>query len=308
MKKKRMIWAINPFEEERKLLQNAVVLLKPLSAKAQLQVEPVYVVSPAELRATLEFSVPEKERLHAVSNKTLASALQSLHVPWLLKPKVLMTHGLTLEATTTALSTCAEASGAELILAGTHARRGMARVFLGSFAETLAMLSRVPVLLVNLRLEPITNFRSVLFATDFSPESRLAFRRFYETFAPMKSKIILYHALPKPPKWVIQSGKTLVGGKGSRSDRERFQEELSLATKLAIPFLEAAKAAEGTVELVVGEAEGKIYEGILQNALKRHVSVIGMASRSGKLSATLLGSASRGVLRRSEVPVWIFHA
>ncbi len=49
MTKRRIIWAINPFEEERRLLRNAVVLLKTLSARAQFEVEPVYVVSPAEL-------------------------------------------------------------------------------------------------------------------------------------------------------------------------------------------------------------------------------------------------------------------
>ena len=53
MKKKRIIWAINPFEEERKLLRNALVLLKTMSAKADFEIEPVYVVSPAELQVNL---------------------------------------------------------------------------------------------------------------------------------------------------------------------------------------------------------------------------------------------------------------
>ncbi len=256
---------------------------------------------------SLEFTVPEKERLHAVAKKALYHALQTLRLPNLLEPKVLVTHGLTLEAATTELSRHAETSGAELIVAGTHARKGIDRFILGSFAETLLMLSRVPVLLVNLRLKPITNFRAAVFATDFSSESRQAFRRFCETFAPMGTKIILYHALPKPPKWVIQSDTNLLDGEGILSPKERVQEKVSTAKELAAPFIEEAKAAKAKVDFVIGEAEGKVHDAILQNALKTGASVIGMASRSGKLSATLLGGACRGVVRRSRLPVWIFH-
>jgi nucleotide-binding universal stress UspA family protein len=43
----------------------------------------------------------------------------------------------------------AEAVGADLIVMGTHGRRGLSRVFLGSVAERVVRLSRVPVLTVR---------------------------------------------------------------------------------------------------------------------------------------------------------------
>ena len=304
MEKRRIIWAVNPFEEERKLLRNAVVLPRTLSANAQFEVEPVYVVSPAELRVSLEFSVPEKERLHTVAKQALDRAVQILRLPNLLEPRVLVTHGLSLEATTTALSRHAETNGAELIVAGTHARKGVDRFMLGSFTENLLILSHVPVLLVNLGLKPVRNFRRVIFASDFSPESRKAFRRFCETFTPMNAEIILYHAVPKPPKWTLRSGTNLFVGDATKGR----QEKLSMRKKLAQPFLEEATVAKARVELRIEEAEEKIYEEIVLKAVNERAGVIGMASRSGTVAATLLGSATRGVVRRSPVPVWVFHA
>ncbi|OGQ78567.1 MAG: hypothetical protein A3F90_01050 [Deltaproteobacteria bacterium RIFCSPLOWO2_12_FULL_60_19] len=304
MKQRRIIWAVNPFEEERKLLRNAVFLLRTLSAKAQFEIEPVYVVSPAELRVSLEFSVPEEERLHTVAKQALDRAVQILRLANLLEPKVLVTHGLSLEATTTALWRHAETNGAELIVAGTHARKGVDRFMLGSFAENLLVLSRVPVLLVNLGLKPVRNIRRVVFASDFSPESRKAFRRFCETFAPMNAEIFLYHAVPRPPKWTIQSGTNLFVGDATKSR----QEKLSMRKKLARPFLEEATAAKARVEISVEEVEGKIHEAIVRKAVKERASVIGMASRTGTVAATLLGSATRGVVRHSPVSVWVFRA
>ncbi|HMA87945.1 MAG TPA: universal stress protein [Burkholderiales bacterium] len=43
----------------------------------------------------------------------------------------------------------AEAWRAELIVIGTHGRRGMSRLFLGSVAESLVRIARAPVLLVR---------------------------------------------------------------------------------------------------------------------------------------------------------------
>ena len=44
----------------------------------------------------------------------------------------------------------AQAWGADLIVLGTHGRRGLARVFMGSDAEQIARTAPVPVLLVRL--------------------------------------------------------------------------------------------------------------------------------------------------------------
>lgn len=250
---------------------------------------------------SLEFSVPEKERLHTVAKQALDRAIQFLRFPNLLEPKVLVTHRLSLEATTTALSRHAETNGAELIVAGTHARKGVYRLMLGSFAENLLILSRVPVLLVNLGLKPVKNFRKVVFASDFSPESRKAFRHFCETFAPINAEIILYHAVPKPPKWTLQCGRNLFVGDAVSSR----QDKLSMRNKLAQPFLEQATAAKVRVEIRIEEAEAKIHEAIVRKAVKERASVIGMASRSGTVAANLLGSATRGVVRRSPVAVWV---
>ncbi|HEY7317400.1 MAG TPA: universal stress protein [Candidatus Binatia bacterium] len=301
---RRIIWAINPFDEEPRIVRNGAVVLRTLSRRASFEVEPTYVVSPAELRAQLEFSVPEKERLQTVAKRALDRVLQKVRLPNLLEPKVLVTQSLTSKATATALSHYAETSGAELIVVATHARRGIDRLFLGSFAEALIVLSHVPVLVFSHQLKPIRRVNTTVFATDFSQESRRVWGRFCKTFSALGAKIVLYHAITKPPKWPLQGGTSIF----ERSTLKKRQENIGLAKKHADSFLEEAKNTGDRVQIAIEQAQGKVYEAILHKAAKTRASVIGMASLSGKLSATLLGSASRGVMRMSSIPVWIFRA
>jgi nucleotide-binding universal stress UspA family protein len=227
-----------------------------------------------------------------------------VRLPSLLEPKVLVTQSLTLTATATALSRYAEERRAELIVVAAHARSGIERLFLGSFAETLLVRARVPVLLFNHKQKPIRNISRAVFATDFSEESRQAWNRFYATFSATGAKIVLYHAIPKPAKWTLQGGTSLL----DRLSPKKRQQNIALAEKRADSFLEETRSAGNSLEIAIEEVPGKIYEVILHKAAKTRASLIGMACLSGKLPATLLGSASRGVLRNSPVPVWIFRA
>lgn len=66
----------------------------------------------------------------------------------------------------------------DLVVIGTHGRRGLEKVLLGSVAETILRRSPVPVLTVGPHVtaepESVTKMRQLLFATDFSPASETA--------------------------------------------------------------------------------------------------------------------------------------
>lgn len=73
------------------------------------------------------------------------------------------------------LSQIVEKRNIDLIIAGTHARRGLKRMVLGSMAEKIYRQAKCPVLTVRPELTPAFannwQLKSVLFATDFSETS-----------------------------------------------------------------------------------------------------------------------------------------
>jgi nucleotide-binding universal stress UspA family protein len=78
------------------------------------------------------------------------------------------------------ISVMAEKHKIDLIVTGTHGRRGVEKLLLGSTAEEILRCSRTPLLMVGpdnlVSPEAEAKPRRILYATDFSPESEPAMR------------------------------------------------------------------------------------------------------------------------------------
>ena len=119
----------------------------------------------------------------------------------------------------------------DLLILGTHGRGGLKKVILGSVAEELFRLASCPVLTVGPNvIEPKgpTEFRRILFATDFGPASLHALPCAIPLAAESKARLTLLHVvLPVPvvdvgPYWYV--GKDLVGQQ--QSARARYVAQL----------------------------------------------------------------------------------
>jgi nucleotide-binding universal stress UspA family protein len=76
------------------------------------------------------------------------------------------------------LSSVARDRGIDLIVAGTHGRHGLGKLLSGSIAEEISEVVSLPILLVGPEIaiapEMAVRLERILYATDFSPESRTA--------------------------------------------------------------------------------------------------------------------------------------
>jgi len=76
------------------------------------------------------------------------------------------------------ISMMAEKQKIDLIVIGTHGRRGVEKLLMGSTAEEILRCARAPILMVGpdnlVPPEKEANPRRILYATDFSPESNAA--------------------------------------------------------------------------------------------------------------------------------------
>src|SRR5271165_737556 len=101
------------------------------------------------------------------------------------------------------LSDLIERDEIDLLVLGTHGRGGLKKVILGSVAEELFRLASCPVLTVGpaVPAEPAgsTEFRRILFATDFGPASSHALHYAISLATESKARLMLLHVVMPVP-------------------------------------------------------------------------------------------------------------
>lgn len=306
MAKIKIIWAFNPFQNNRKVFKSSVELLKAWTDTGLYQVEPTFVVSPAEAKVVLEFSVPARVRFQTVARRACLRALRGVRFPGLMSPKILVENHLTISHSAKALVDYARSQKAHKIVVGTQGRDGLDRLLLGSFAETLLYFAKIPVLLINPQVGRPASLKNILFASDFSVVSLKAFHRLVATAERHGAGILVYHCLPRPFRWAKQAAEFLFG-RGMMSTGEYLRIEADNREKDAGVFLRYAEKHGVPVQLKIDETDKEISDAILIAAGKANSDLIAMVSQTGKAKTALLGSTTRGVIRKAKTPVWVMR-
>jgi len=97
----------------------------------------------------------------------------------------------------TVLSSVVRKEEIDLIVAGTHGRHGLGKLLTGSVAEEISEIMSVPILLVGpeIVVSPQAEVRvdRILYATDFSPESRMAMDFAYMLAQKYRARLYFLH-------------------------------------------------------------------------------------------------------------------
>jgi nucleotide-binding universal stress UspA family protein len=153
----------------------------------------------------------------------------------------------------------------DLIVVGTHGRRGLKKLVLGSVAEEIFRRARCPVLTIGPHIEKNGlaegQIRSLVYATDFSAGSMQALPYALGLARENQARLTLVHVLHKLPETATADADQLV-----EACRERL-------LQLVPPAAQAACAAEATV------LAGNPADGILREAAARHAQLIVMGAR-----------------------------
>lgn len=178
----------------------------------------------------------------------------------------------------------------DLLVIGTHGRRGFRRLLLGSIAEEIIRHAPCPVLTVG----PHASFPScgqfhpkhVLFATDASPDSFRALPYAVKFAKRECSDVILVHVLEK--------------GHARSPEAEAFAALIRESLHHTIP-LTAIKSCSPEILIRFGDP----VEEILGAARERESELIVMGARSGamKLESVLSKGVSYGVIAGATCPV-----
>ncbi len=197
------------------------------------------------------------------------------------------------------LADLANETNADLIVVGSHGRGLLGRILLGSVAGGLLHYTRRPVLLVRMQICETEAgvecsvmcddlLERVLFPTDFSDPSAVAFRYLERLVESNHSAITLLHVQDQ----VRLAHQMERLEEFNKIDQERLED---LKTRL-----EARGAKHVEIKIILGRPT-KV---IVQEAREGKASLILMATRGrGALEEVMVGSVAANVARLSPVPV-----
>lgn len=184
----------------------------------------------------------------------------------------------------------------DLVVMGTHGRRGLRRLFIGSVAEEVLRKAPCPVLTVRAGedVAPAWNVRNILAPVDFSEQSEMAVQHAKELALTYGAQITLLHAVEEV-MYPSAYGMEMAEVPGVEVVK-RVEKSLATMAREEIGYEHV------TVDSTIGYAPASILDYIETNDVD--LVVIATHGRSG-FERLLLGSVTERVVRRAPVPVFV---
>lgn len=308
-------WAVDPFEEDTYFREHGLSILRPFQKALGVPIKPIAYIDPFRMSGDVPLS-PELASqartdpfgaLQAAAIERLRSMGEKTQGGGFAEPKVLMVQPgelPSLREKAEEISALAAKQGATFVALHTHSRRGLTRLYMGSFAETFVTHARVPTLVTNPSCVPPKKIAHAVFPTDFSKESLAAFKSFVELASKLRARISILHYLHVPELSVfIGSGQV---ASELAADLNKRSEALVRQGKKLTTFA-ASKKVKAMFQLLPDRGRFDPSGGILKFAEKEKADLIALTAQSGELRATFLGATSREVVRAAKCPVLVYR-
>lgn len=186
----------------------------------------------------------------------------------------------------------------DLIVMGTHGRRGLGHLFLGSVAEEVVRLSEVPVFTIKetKNPKPIKNWEKILVPVDFSEHSQTALSHAKSIAESYEAGLQLLHVIEEPVHPALS-----LGGKSSIFD---IVPDLKEDCKKRIEqMLKEIKGPAINSEIFI--IEGSASSDIIRFASENNSDLIVIATHGlTGIEHLLMGSVTEKVVRMATCPVF----
>lgn len=296
----RLVWAIDILSADPKVRSSAEKTMKAFARKCILEIVPVYVVRLSE--QVTPFS-------HGEGKQVFLQDVKAAMKRWLEKapvqtesPVPVLQKGIYLRSDIDALVSESKKQKADFILVNTHARKGLSRFWMGSFAETLMHHSQLPVLFLNPQAKPLSQIKTVLAPTQLTPGSDQALNRIAEFAKRLDAELVLYNNIEyfvATPELAFT--ETMVFTQNIQKDVKQRQKTLDqIASKIS-------KKHKVKVKTLVDEKDLRVSDGIIKASKKLPNCLIAMTAQTGPVLSVLVGSTTRRVVREAVAPVMVFR-
>ncbi len=302
-KAKQKIWlmAVDPFAGFD--LRPTLNFAQSMAEKSGAKIHVAYVLAPASLNWSGDFSGPWMRKYQPIAMAKLDQILADLDWPREIVPCA--RSGLK-ESVKSLLKYCAKKK-VDSILISTHARRGIERFALGSFAESLIQTSPIPVLLTNPVKSVPKQVRRILVPTDLAKNSQKVILGMAKFALDMDAEMILYYKQPDPLDPIIQQGVYSLGG-GWISMQTYMNDELKGKSKMMAKIEESIRKLGVPVRHVLDSSPGDLIDGIQRTAKEEDADIICLRTEAGTWTSTIMGSVARGLVREATLPLRVQRA
>jgi nucleotide-binding universal stress UspA family protein len=161
--------------------------------------------------------------------------------------------------------------------------------------------------------------KTILFTSNLSETSRIAFSHAALLASQLNAKIVLLHVIEKMPDSYESRMMGLFGENKWRDilDRHKAEAQHALIGKISSRQMIRTALSEFCRESAIGEdqcgvtpheivvKEGDVVEDILQQATEHGCDLIIMGASKGLLSGTAVGHNIKSVLKRSKIPTLV---
>lgn len=186
----------------------------------------------------------------------------------------------------------------DLIVMGSHARRGMARMLMGSVAEGVIRRAPVSVLVVgDQQPAPPMGYDNVVVAIDFSPHAKTALMMAKQRLLAPGGRMILLHVIEDPPHpaYFLSREESIMAAFPNVTEKVRSTLR-AWANDVALE--------ESRVDFVI--TEGRAHQQVTNIAREMGAGMIAMGSTGhGHLHWPLLGGVTDKVIRTAPCPVYV---
>jgi nucleotide-binding universal stress UspA family protein len=290
---KNIIWAVDTIEGKE--FQNGpMAVLGALARSTQAAVEPVHILNPPyATQGATEF----REAFQGLAEKRMFELCQGSDIPTMSAGKVLINPSYSSGAAVKALIDYAEKRNADAIVVATHAKTGIPRFFLGSFAESLLLKSTVPVLTVNPATKVRERISKILFPTTFRSPFRSGFNQAARLAKILDARLTVLYKEPALPI-----------GYATLDLRDYIVKEAAEREKQAKEWQDWAARFNVPVDIHLDNVPGNVPEAIDSYAREKDFDLIVMVSQADPVLVTLAGSMARQMVRSAPCPVLVMRA